>query len=59
MKLSFLGQAYETSFPAVDATETTETRTFLGKRYTAKQYNVTHRQPISADLMYRGVSYKR
>lgn len=59
MKLAFLGQFYETSFPTIDATETDETCTFLGKHYTIKQFNVTHRQPVSADLIYRGVSYTR
>jgi hypothetical protein len=59
MKLSFLGQSYETSLPAIEATDTDETRTFLGKRYTAKKFNVTHRQPASAELIYRGVSYTR
>lgn len=58
MQLSFLGQSYEASMPVVDATETNETATFLGKRYVRKQFNVSFRQP-TAELTYRGVRYSR
>ena len=38
MQLSFLGQSYETSMPAIAATTISETATFLGKSYARKQY---------------------
>lgn len=58
MQLSFLGKSYTASTPAVDATITGETATFMGKSYPRKQFNVTQRhQP--ADLTYRGVHYTR
>jgi hypothetical protein len=56
MKLSFLGQSYEAATPAIEATETTETATFLGKPYARKQYRVALRQPTE-ELTYRGVRY--
>lgn len=59
MQLSFLGQTYEASMPAVEATETQETATFLGKRYVQKQFNVSQRQQPKAELTYRGVHYSR
>jgi hypothetical protein len=57
MQLSFLGKSYQASFPTVEAAETTETATFLGKRYIRKQFNVNQRQPSTAEMMYRGVRY--
>jgi hypothetical protein len=57
MQLSFLGQSYTASRPTIEATETTETGTFLGKTYVRKQFNVSQRQAPTADLMYRGVRY--
>lgn len=57
MQLSFLGKPYEASFPAVEASETTETATFLGKRYTRKQFNLHQRQQPETALTYRGVRY--
>jgi len=41
MQLSFLGQSYNASLPTIEATETTETGTFLGKTYVRKQFNVS------------------
>jgi len=57
MNLTFLGQSYETSLPSVEAIETSETATFLGKQYPRKQFNVSQRQPVKAELTYRGVRY--
>jgi hypothetical protein len=57
MKLSFLGQSYDASLPAVEVTETSETATFLGKHYARKQYNVSQRQQSTNELTYRGIRY--
>jgi hypothetical protein len=57
MQLSFLGKSYQASFPTVETSETTETATFLGKRYARKQFNVSQRQQPAAEMMYRGVRY--
>ena len=57
MKLSFLGQSYEASNPAIEATEMTETLTFRGQAYAQRQYSVDQRQPPSAEMTYRGVRY--
>ena len=59
MQLSFLGQSYEASTPAIEATETSETLTFRGKSYAQKQYNIHQRQQIASELTYRGVRYSR
>lgn len=57
MKLSFLGQSYEASLPAIEVTETNETATFLGKPYIRKQFNVSQRHRSASELMYRGIRY--
>ena len=57
MQLSFLGQSYEVSTPAIEATEMNETATFLGKPYARKQYNVHQRQQPTSEMTYRGVRY--
>jgi hypothetical protein len=57
MQLSFLGQSYNASLPTIEATETSETGTFLGKTYVRKQFNVSQRQQPTAELTYRGVRY--
>ena len=57
MQLSFLGQSCQASMPSIEATETTETATFLGKRYVRKQFSVNQRQQTSSELTYRGVRY--
>ena len=59
MKLSFLGQSYEASTPAIEATDMNETATFLGKPYARKQYNVSQRQQPASEMTYRGVPYSR
>ncbi|MEO1070542.1 MAG: DUF4278 domain-containing protein, partial [Cyanobacteria bacterium J06638_6] len=58
MQLTYRGQAYDLSSPAVEATPSGETATFLGKSYTRMRFNVAQRnQP--AELTYRGVRYAR
>ena len=59
MQLSFRGQSYETSTPVIEATETGETGTFLGKQYAKKQFSLSHRQQPATELIYRGVRYRR
>ena len=59
MQLSFLGQSYEAALPTVEATETSETATFLGKSYARKQYAVSQRHQPASELTYRGVRYSR
>jgi hypothetical protein len=59
MQLSFLGQSYEASIPAITVTETAETATFLGQRYVRKQANISRRSQPSTELTYRGVRYSR
>ena len=58
MKLVFLGQTYEASMPAIEASEISETVIFRGQPYTLKQFTVVPRQS-SAELTYRGVRYNR
>jgi hypothetical protein len=57
MRLTFLGQSYEASTPIIEATEMNETATFLGKRYTRKQFSVNQRQQPKSELTYRGIRY--
>ncbi|MGD1927344.1 MAG: DUF4278 domain-containing protein [Leptolyngbyaceae cyanobacterium] len=59
MQLSFRGQSYETSTPVVEATETDETGTALGKQSAKKQFSLRHRQQPTTELIYRGVRYRR
>ena len=59
MQLSFLGQSYEATLPTVEAMETGETGTFLGKSYARKQYTISQRQQPTTELTYRGVRYSR
>jgi hypothetical protein len=58
MKLSFLSQVYSASTPAIDATFSGETATFIGRPYTRKQFTVAQRQQ-PAELTYRGIRYAR
>lgn len=58
MQLSFLGKSYSASTPAIDATVTGETATFMGRPYARKQFAVAQRQQ-PAELTYRGISYVR
>lgn len=59
MQLSFLGKFYAASTPAIDATPTQETATFMGQSYTKKQFTVAQRQQPAAELTYRGIRYSR
>jgi hypothetical protein len=59
MNLSFLGRTYKASNPSIEATETQETATFLGRRYARKQFHVTRRQPIGEELSFMGQRYSR
>jgi len=59
MQLSFLGNTYDASFPIVEASETLETVSFLGKQYAKKHFNVTQRQQPPSAMIYRGVRYIR
>jgi hypothetical protein len=58
MQLSFLGKSYEASTPAIEATPSGETATFMGRPYFRKQYTVAQ-QSQPAELTYRGVHYIR
>ena len=58
MQLTYRGQSYEASTPAIDGTPTGETATFMGRPYFRKQFTVTQRQQ-PAELTYRGVHYTR
>jgi hypothetical protein len=59
MQLSFLGKTYTASFPMVEAFETQETGTFLGKQYNKKQFHLANSQLAPARMTYRGVRYIR
>ncbi|HEY9737289.1 MAG TPA: DUF4278 domain-containing protein [Trichocoleus sp.] len=59
MQLSFLGNAYDASTPAVEARETAETVTFLGRSSKVKQFNVAQRQQPTAELTFMGRRYTR
>jgi len=59
MPLSFLGKSYPASFPAIAATATNETATFLGQPYAGKQFHLSQRQQSSSELTYRGIRYTR
>ena len=59
MQLSFLGQSYKASTPAIEATETSETLTFRGKSYAQKQYTIHQHQQFASELTYRSVYYSR
>jgi hypothetical protein len=58
MQLTYRGQSYETSTPAIEVTLTGETGTFMGKPYVRKQFNVAQRQQAE-ELTYRGTRYTR
>ena len=59
MQLSFLGKSYEASLPAIEASATPETGTFLGRPYVKKQFHVALRQMPTEALTYRGQRYLR
>lgn len=59
MQLSFLGKSYETSTPAIEAIETQQTLSFLGRKSTVKQYSVPQRQSQGEELTFMGRRYSR
>ena len=58
MQLTYRGQSYEASTPAIEATPSGEKATFMGRSYARKQFTVIQRQQ-TAELTYRGVRYTR
>jgi hypothetical protein len=59
MQLSFLGKHYNPSSPAIEATETGETITFMGRQSKVKQFTVAQRQQPVEELIFRGRRYSR
>ena len=59
MQLSFLGNDYTASTPAIEAMPTGETATFMGKPYARKQFTIANRQQPGGEMTYRGVRYSR
>lgn len=59
MQLSFLGNAYTAFSPVIEATETGETLTFMGRQSKLKQFNVAQRQQPGAELTFMGRRYSR
>lgn len=60
MKLSFLGNSYEASNPAIDTVETEKSVTFLGRRSVVKQHHVAQRsQGAGEELTFLGRRYSR
>ncbi|ASC71676.1 hypothetical protein XM38_026300 [Halomicronema hongdechloris C2206] len=56
MELIYRGTAYQAAIAGIEATETTQTGTFLGRSYKMKQTPVAQRQSTH-QLTYRGVRY--
>ena len=59
MQLSFLGKSYNSSSPAIKATETEATVSFLGRSSKVKQFNVTQHQQPTEELTFMGRRYSR
>ena len=59
MQLSFLGKSYTASTPAIEATETEEKVTFLGRQSPIKQFNVAQRQSSCEEMTFLGRRYTR
>ena len=63
MQLTYHGQPYQASFPAIDAVRTGEHGIFLGRPYALKQFKITSPSPARTDLptgtelTYRGIRY--
>lgn len=57
MQLTYHGQPYQASFPAVDAVVTGEHGIFLGRPYPFKRFKVASSSPIRTQLTYRGIRY--
>lgn len=58
MQLTYRGQSYEMSAPAIAAVPSDETATFLGRPYARRQFDLAQRQQ-PAELTYRGIRYVR
>lgn len=58
MKLSFLGNNYEASNPAIDTVETEKTVTFLGRRSVVKERGAQRHQS-GEELTFLGRRYSR
>ena len=58
MKLSFLGNNYEASNPAIDTVETEKTVTFLGRRSVVKERGAQRHQ-FGEELTFLGRRYSR
>jgi len=56
MQLIYRGTAYQAPIAGLEATETTQTGTFLGRSYKMKQTPAAQRHS-SHQLTYRGVRY--
>lgn len=59
MKLSFLGNHYEATPPAIDTVETQRSVTFLGRRTLITQHHVAQRSQPSEELTFLGRRYTR
>ena len=59
MKLSFLGNNYEASNPAIDTVETEKTVTFLGRRSVVKERGAAQRSQSGEELTFLGRRYSR
>ncbi|MFM7219985.1 MAG: DUF4278 domain-containing protein [Nodosilinea sp.] len=57
MQLTYHGQVYQASFPAVDAVVTGEHGIFLGRPYALKRFKVASPSPARTELTYRGIRY--
>lgn len=59
MKLSFLGQSYTASAPAVEAMPSLDTFVFLGVSYSGRQLSTPVHLRSPEALIYRGHRYSR
>lgn len=59
MNLTYRGIAYDTSSRVIEATETGETVTFMGRQSKVRQVNVAQRQQPAAKLTFMGRHYIR
>ncbi|HEY9736588.1 MAG TPA: DUF4278 domain-containing protein [Trichocoleus sp.] len=59
MNLTYRGVVYNASAPNVEVTETDQNGTFLGARFSRKQYQVAHRRPQAEELTFLGRRYTR
>ena len=57
MELKYRGIAYSTTTPAIEGVAMAEPGTFLGARFTRKQYPVPQRHQPANELRFLGRSY--